>query len=482
MVAGKHAVIYARISSDRAGAGLGIGRQEDDCRALAARLGLTVVAVHADNDLSAYSGKPRPGYRKLLDAIQAGEVDAVLAWHTDRLHRSPRELEDYIDACEKHGVLTHTVTAGPLDLTTSTGKMVARMLGAVARGEVEHTIERMRAAHQQAATKGKFHGGERPFGWESDGRTPRPDEAAEIARAATLILKGVSLKSIAREWNERGITTARGRKWQGYDVSLVLRRARHAGLRTHRGEVIGKADWPAIIPEETWLALCARLDDPNRRTTPGPAPRWLGTGQFLCGALTGPGGTECGGLLTIGRGSRGGPGKDRIYRCQQPGRHVTRTAVLLDAYIKEVVVARMSLPDAIELATHQVAPAEDIGELQRQLVALQARKEEVVRLHMAGAYDERQAAVASTELQRLSKALEARIAAAVSISPAAGLAQAADPGAEWDRMTVAERKAAVAWLMTVTVLPAAPARPFGWKPGMSYFKPEYVRIDWREPH
>ena len=88
--AGRRAAIYTRISQDREGAGLGVERQEADCRALAERLGWTIVAVHADNDLSAYSGKPRPGYLALLADLRAGAADAVVCWHTDRLHRSPR--------------------------------------------------------------------------------------------------------------------------------------------------------------------------------------------------------------------------------------------------------------------------------------------------------------------------------------------------------------------------------------------------------
>src|SRR3954447_11896111 len=85
-----------------------------------------------------YSGKPRPGYRALLDDVEHGRADAVLAWHTDRLHRRPVELEEYIDVCDRHGVITQTVKAGPLDLATPSGRMVARMLGSGSRYEVEH--------------------------------------------------------------------------------------------------------------------------------------------------------------------------------------------------------------------------------------------------------------------------------------------------------------------------------------------------------
>ncbi|MDP9397026.1 MAG: recombinase family protein [Actinomycetota bacterium] len=96
-------------------------RQRDDCLELAERLGWQVVGHHSDNDLSAYSGKPRPGYQALLADIQHQRADAVLVWHTDRLHRRPTELEDCITIRDKYGVITQTVKAGPLDLANPVG-------------------------------------------------------------------------------------------------------------------------------------------------------------------------------------------------------------------------------------------------------------------------------------------------------------------------------------------------------------------------
>ena len=97
---------------------------------LAATLGWEVVAVHVDNDLSAYNGKARPGYQALLDDLRGGRADAVLCWHGDRLHRRPLELEEYIAICEPRQVPTMTVRAGPVDLSTPSGRAVARTVGA----------------------------------------------------------------------------------------------------------------------------------------------------------------------------------------------------------------------------------------------------------------------------------------------------------------------------------------------------------------
>lgn len=178
----QHAAIYCRISDDRVGAGLGVARQEEDCRALARRSGWSVSRVFTDNDLSAYSGKPRPAYRTLLEDVRSGGVDGVLVWHPDRLHRPPRELEEFIDAVDVAGIPILTVQAGQYDLSTATGRMTARIAGAVARHESEHKSERIRRKHEELAQRGMVSGGgDRPFGYEDDRKTTCPSEAALLA-------------------------------------------------------------------------------------------------------------------------------------------------------------------------------------------------------------------------------------------------------------------------------------------------------------
>jgi site-specific DNA recombinase len=146
------------------------------------------------------------------------------------------------------------VQVGRIDLTTPSGQLNARMLGAVAYFESQHKAERIRSAHQQIAERGGWHGGIRPFGYESDGMTVRESEAAEIKRLAEAVISGQSLRSLARELNERDVPTVKGKRWSQAHLRSMLMRARLAGLRDHRGEIIGPAAWPAILERETWEA------------------------------------------------------------------------------------------------------------------------------------------------------------------------------------------------------------------------------------
>ncbi len=156
------AAIYCRISRDRTGAGLGVERQEEDCRVLAASLGLDVAEVFVDNDLSAYSGKPRPEYDRLLAGIKAGRFDAVIVWHQDRLLRRNSALEGHIGVCEPRSIPTYAVRA------------VRRSAGPTGEG-----IDQSVAGHRTGLWPGLDRCGQPRFGVDASGR---PKVAERIER------------------------------------------------------------------------------------------------------------------------------------------------------------------------------------------------------------------------------------------------------------------------------------------------------------
>lgn len=203
--------IYTRISADKrkdtADEGLGVARQEKECRALAKRLGLRVAHVYVDNDVSAYSDKTRPQFEDMLDALKRGQYDAMVAWHQDRLYRSMKDMERVIEICHAANTPIHTVSGGNLDVTNATGKGLARIVGTINRMESEHKAERVRAARLQAAEAGVWYANCRMFGYTVDGAIDE-SEAKLIRAAAVDILSGRSASAIIREWNTTGVRTA----------------------------------------------------------------------------------------------------------------------------------------------------------------------------------------------------------------------------------------------------------------------------------
>ena len=63
--------------------------------------------------------------------------------------------------------------------------------------------------------------------------------------------------SLCRELDEKLVLPVKASSWSSKALGDILRSPRIAGLRVHRGEVVGEAQWPAIIDRETHEALVA---------------------------------------------------------------------------------------------------------------------------------------------------------------------------------------------------------------------------------
>ena len=417
---GLQAVIYCRISQDRDGEGLGVQRQEQDCRQLADKMGYIVVEVFVDNDVSAYSGRERPRYQAMLAALQRGTASAVICWHTDRLHRRPIELESYIDICEAHKVKTFAVVSGELDLETSDGRARARLIGTFARYESERKSERSRRKMEELVLKGKWTGGTRPFGWQlgagKDGTpTLDPEEAEAVASAFQSVLEGRSLGSIVDSLNERGITTTTGKPWGYAQLRQMLKRARNAGLSEFKGEVVGSSEFPAIVSEDVWRAVVSILDDPNRRRSQSNKARHLlaGIAQCHCGALVRS--------ATV----RGRDGINHIvYRCPAKGPgHVGKRIGPVDDIVNRHAVRSRLVEETVAVAMGTTAKEDaERRNVQAEAEAVRARLEDSARMAAEGQITMTQLATMTAKLREKQDALQARM-----IELAQGSAAPAEP-------------------------------------------------------
>ena len=432
-----------------------------DCRELADRLGWTVAEVYSDNDMSAYSGKPRKSYLRMLEAIKRGEVDAVLCWHTDRLHRSPAELEDYIRTCEPRDVPTHCVKAGPLDLATPSGRLVARQLGAVARYEVEHMSERIRGQKEKALATIGYIGGARPFGYGKPikddhnniiGQEVIETEAAFVRDAVARVISGESLYAITKQWKATIPAPRGGNGWTPMNIRRILMNPRNAGIVVHKGTVMDgvRGCWPAIITEDEWRAVSDILGNPDRATYSGSRSlKWLGTNLYGCGV--------CGSLMrSAGVSSQGAKGEKRAaYRCKD-GLHLSVRAAPVDDAVHATVRALLVKygVDLIERPTGEDGSAE----LHQQANALRARLDELEDMLGDGEIDR---AGFVRQRERITAKLEGitdRLTARASDSVLSGVADAADPATVYDAQPIERKRAIVDALMTVTVKSGRPGR------------------------
>jgi len=249
------AVIYARISRDAEGDGGGVERQITSCRELADRRGLSVVEVLTDNDVGASertcAKKIRHGFNELIERAKAGEFTHVLAYSNSRLTRRMSELDILVKLHENYGVEFQTVVSGQDDLSPADGLMVARIKASVDAAESDRISERTRAAHLQNRLKGKPKGSPlRAFGFEKDGVTHNPDEAALIRAAVPKVIAGASIRQIGKQWEAMGVRRVMGKvEWNHKAVKDALFSWKAAGIRAYRGEPIYNADGEMVRGE-----------------------------------------------------------------------------------------------------------------------------------------------------------------------------------------------------------------------------------------
>lgn len=372
------AAVYTRISRDKSGERLGVQRQLESCRALAVQLGWEIDASHiySDDDLSAFTGRKRPGFENMLAALRAGEIAGLLCWHPDRLYRRLDDLVRLFEAAP--GVEIRSVNGGALDLSNASGKMLATILGGVASYESEHKIERQLAAARQKAEKGKPQW-KRAFGYLPDTRDKRDDDGTRqidpktgplVVQAYAALLAGSTLMDICQLFNDAQAFGMNGKPWTPTTVSLFMRSPRNAGLREYRGELVYgkdgkpvKGTWPPLVPVSTWRAAQADVLNAPDRKKPGrkSVRRHPLTSVMRCGK---PG---CGGYLAgnwVMTKTGGQPGRPKAgepkpthdgqvkhsitYSCRKCHGVAVR-AEHAEPLLRKLVGGRLALPDAENL-------------------------------------------------------------------------------------------------------------------------------------
>ncbi len=450
------AVIYTRISKDQAGDEHGIANQLAACERHAVARGWDVVRRLSDNDISASNGKHRKDFTKVMRLVDARAVDVVLVWALDRFVRRIADLEDVITRFEAAGCKLATVN-GDMDLSSDTGRLVGRILAAVARGEVERKGARQRLAASEAAAAGKrWTGCPRPFGYAADHVTPELAEAAAIEWAAAALLGGSTVSAVMREWNARGLVSPQGGKaFTRQSVTTILRNPRLANLNAYHGEITGPGDWRPVLAEETWRAVRALLDDPARK--PSRGVRTLLGGLAAC---------RCGNIITGSRSYQG----NAVYRCNpvtrgdRPGPHATVRAEPVTAHV-EAVITGVLAEHAADLVTPQ---RPDLAPLRTEAAAIRANLDEMAADRALGLMSRSQMIAATQRGHARLDAIAAHLAEAASESVLAPFAAAQNARAVWDGLDLPRQRRVLAALATVTLHPAGQ--------GARVFNPDTVQI------
>ena len=98
----------------------------------------------------------RPGFKKLVERMEAG--DTLVVTKLDRIGRDSIDVQRTVELCVAEDIRLIVLQLGNLDLTSSSGALMVKVLAAVADFERELIIERTRAGQARARASGKHMG------------------------------------------------------------------------------------------------------------------------------------------------------------------------------------------------------------------------------------------------------------------------------------------------------------------------------------
>jgi DNA invertase Pin-like site-specific DNA recombinase len=455
------AAVYCRISDARDGDTAGVDRQREDCLRLVEDRGFNLVGTYIDNNRSAFSGRSRPEYERLLADVDAGLVDVIVVWATDRLYRRLSDLETLVERL--NGVDVLTCRSGDVQLDSADGKLHARLLGSVAQHSSEKAGERVARAAEARARSGGFNGGKRRFGYTADGSALVEDEAEALRWAYAYLLDGGTMRGVVTEWQARGLTGPSGGAITHPSARDYLLRPMNAGIAVYQGVEIGETGLPRIVDEDTWRAVRAILTDPSRRTSVGRPPRTLLGSLARCAV--------CGERATGGsRASRVGPPREPIYKCRTGC--VSRSRVRLDEVVAEVALAYLERHrDELSKEAADVA-AGGAGDLARRAEALRRERLELEAAFERGDLDVAAYAHGMKANTARRAELDASASSGVIAAPAVRqVVEQLDVRAAWDAADMDTRREILREIIAeVRIGPNA-------TPGK--FDPSTVEIQWR---
>lgn len=237
---------YIRVSTeDQASSGLGLAAQETQVNNEAARRGWPAPVLFIDAGVSGTKAS-RAQFDLLRAAIEAQQINVLIVSSIDRVGRSTRIIEDFIDFCHAHDCSFVSVKEAMIDTSTPIGRMGFAIHAAFAQYERDRIAQRTREALNERGTKFDYKSGMLPYGYKRivDHGSEYIGIDEDMAKVVRSIFdkdrRGESTRKIAESLNRRGIPARRGGQWTHQSVQKILN-----NRETYKGKASDA--YPAMI-------------------------------------------------------------------------------------------------------------------------------------------------------------------------------------------------------------------------------------------
>ena len=248
-----YVAIYVRVSTlDQAREGYSLEAQEAALRKWCADRGYIVYDVYSDRGISGKDIDHRPDMLRLMRDAKKGLFNMVVFWALSRFTRSVPDLYNTMTKFQSWNISMVSYTES-FDTSTPMGRAMIGIVGVFAQLERELTGERVSAAMQMRAEKGKRTCNE-ILGYDAKGKDSfviNEKEAEYVRCCFDSYLKYKSLTEVAELCRRLGYRGKRGKCPNPWTVSVILTRPVYCGYNIFHGELY-KGDYKPIISPEKY--------------------------------------------------------------------------------------------------------------------------------------------------------------------------------------------------------------------------------------
>lgn len=383
-------VAYVRKSTDKAEMQVrSLGDQIAECEKLAEDQDLNLVKI-IEESLSAKESDQRPKFREMLDAIQRGTYDGIIAWHPDRLARNMKEAGELIDLLDK-GIIKDFRFVSFSFQNNASGKTMLGITFVMSKQYSDQLSDNVKRSIRRGLTEGKFMRGAK-HGYYKDARQLlRPDgENFELIKTAfEMRLQNKSLADIAKFLSSEGYPrkTKHRRADRNVTVAFISEMVRdpfYAGILVYGDDIVDLNEIydfePAVSIEDFQRITNIDSISKQARLTQAIKPRGKIQADFLRGMIIC---SSCGRPMSAGLTTKKLPNEVRryfFYRCDRVGcvrkGKSIRAKVILDFVLDFVKKHPLTDPDTYEAYIKEKKRLIELGfeKQKKRLYSLNARK------------------------------------------------------------------------------------------------------------
>jgi site-specific DNA recombinase len=264
------AAIYIRVSTEeQAEVGYSLEAQQDRLVAYCEAQGWDVAGIYADRGHTGRKINTRIEYKRMM--AERNMWDNILVLKMDRIHRNSKNFMIMMEDLERWDK-KFTSMQEELDTSTSIGRFVVDMIQRIAQLESEQIGERTYMGMAQKAESGGLLGFNPPYGYriKDNDLVIKEGESEVVQEIFNRYISGRSMKDIACDLNEKGISTRRGGLWTLFSIRQILHNPAYAGFRRWDGYLV-KSNHASIIDIERYNqvqeAAARRTRDPLKRSS-----------------------------------------------------------------------------------------------------------------------------------------------------------------------------------------------------------------------